>query len=90
MQVSAKRNLLIVEDEPLVSALLADSLANENFEIRTAASASEATAIVRKFDPDVAILDINLGRGVNGIDLAFILSQQHPGIAILLLTQHHR
>lgn len=87
-EMPAKRNLLIVEDEPLVVALLADSLANEDFNIKTAASAEEATQIARKFDPDIAILDINLGRGVNGIDLAFILSRRHPGIAILLLTQH--
>ena len=72
----------------MVSALLADSLSHEDFDIRTAASAEEATTITRKFDPDIAILDINLGRGMNGIDLAYILSRRHPGIAILVLTQH--
>ena len=87
-QVRAKRNLLIVEDEPLVAALLTDSLAHEDFDIRTATSAEEATKVAKKFDPDIAVLDINLGRGINGVDLAFILSTTFPGIAILLLTQH--
>jgi len=82
------RNLLIVEDEPMVAALLSESLANEDFEIRTAVSVKEAIAVTKTFDPDIAILDINLGRGLNGVDLAFILSKQQPGIAILLLTQH--
>jgi len=86
--MDSKRNLLIVEDEPMVAALLADSLASENFNIRTANTAEQAVSIALKFDPDVAILDINLGRGLNGIDLAFILSKQHLGIALLLLTQH--
>lgn len=86
--MSAKRNLLIVEDEPMVAALLADSLSSENFNIQTAVSADEATTIAKKFDPDIAILDVNLGRGLNGVELAFILSKQYPGIALLLLTQH--
>lgn len=72
----------------MVAALLNDSLASEGFEIRTAASAAEASRVTRGFDPDIAILDINLGHGMNGIDLAYVLSRQHPGIAILMLTQH--
>jgi DNA-binding NarL/FixJ family response regulator len=86
--MAIKRNLLIVEDEPMVAALLSESLSNEDFEIRTATSVKEAISITKNFDPDIAILDINLGRGLNGVDLAFILSKQHPGIALLLLTQH--
>lgn len=87
-KMAIKRTLLIVEDEPMVAALLADSLATENLEIRTAFSAEEATRAANKFDPDIAIIDINLGRGINGVDLAFILHKTHPGIALLLLTQH--
>ena len=82
------RRLLIVEDEPMVAALLNDSLSSQGFDIRTAASAAEAKQVTRGFDPDIAILDINLGQGMNGVDLAYVLSQQHPGLAILMLTQH--
>jgi DNA-binding NarL/FixJ family response regulator len=83
-----RRKLLLVEDEPMVAGLLRDSLIPEGFEVEVAHSAAKAAVIARRFDPDIAIVDINLGRGANGVDLAFILSQQHPGIAILLLTQH--
>jgi DNA-binding NarL/FixJ family response regulator len=86
--VRESRNLLIVEDEPLVAGLLRDSLAENDFIIEVAHSSRAATEITRNFDPDIALVDINLGRGANGIDLAFILNKQHPGIAILLLTQH--
>lgn len=82
------RNILIVEDEPLVAALLEELCRTENFNVRTASTAEQAVAVAKSFDPDFAILDINLGRGLNGIDLAFILNKQHPGIALLLLTQH--
>jgi DNA-binding NarL/FixJ family response regulator len=86
--MSKNRHLLVVEDEPMVAALLQELLAHEGFEMKTAHSAADAVEITKSFEPDIAILDINLGRGANGIDLAFILSKQNPGIAILLLTQH--
>lgn len=86
--VRESRNLLIVEDEPLVAGLLRGALAENDFTIEVAHSSRAATEITRNFDPDIALVDINLGRGANGIDLAFILNKQHPGIAILLLTQH--
>lgn len=82
------RRLLIVEDEPLVAALLQEALEGAGFTVRTAQSALEATTIAREFDPDIAVLDINLGAGANGVDLAFILHKQYPGIALMLLTKH--
>ncbi len=72
----------------MIAGLLQDSLEGEGFTIEVAHSAAEAVVITKRFDPDIAILDINLGRGASGIDLAYILSKQHPGLAILFLTQH--
>ena len=81
-------NLLIVEDEPMVAGLLQETLEAEGYAVQVAHSAAEAREITKHFDPDIAILDINLGPGHTGVDLAFILDKQHPGIAILLITQH--
>ena len=80
--------MVVVEDDPMVAALLRDTLATDSFDIQIGHSAAEAVRVARRLDPDIAIVDINLGRGASGVDLAFILSKQHPGIAILLLTQH--
>lgn len=82
------RRLLIVEDEPLVAALLQEALTSAGFDVQAAHSALEATNVARAFDPDIAVLDINLGAGANGVDLAFILHNQYPGIALVLLTRH--
>lgn len=82
------RNLLIVEDEPLVAALLSEALGGEAFKIAVAHSAVEATKLAKKFDPDVALIDINLGHGASGVELAYVLDQKYPGIALLLLTKH--
>jgi DNA-binding NarL/FixJ family response regulator len=82
------RNLLLVEDEPLVASLLGEFLVGAGFNVATAHNAIEASKLAVKFDPDIAVLDINLGQGASGVELAYILDQKYPGIALLLLTKH--
>ena len=82
------RRLLIVEDEPLTAALLTDALGALDFEVATAHSAAEARREIRRFDPDAALIDIVLGHGPSGIDLAHVISERHPEIGVLLLTKY--
>lgn len=82
------RRLLLVEDEPMVAALLQETLTAAGFEVLIAYSALEAKSRAKQFDPDVAILDINLGAGPSGVDLSFLLNKSYPGIALALLTKH--
>ena len=53
----------MVEDEPMVASLLADSLHRGGFDASTASNAVEARDQVRNTDPDAALIDINLGAG---------------------------
>jgi DNA-binding response OmpR family regulator len=68
------RRVLIVEDEQLVSALLEQTLQSVNFQTSRANNAVEAKRQIETFDPDIALLDIDLGPGANGIDVAHILA----------------
>lgn len=86
--LAAPRRLLVVEDEPLTASLLAEVLASHGFEVETAADVLEARAAVRGFDPDAALIDISLGDGPSGLDLAYVLHEQRPDIALLFLTKH--
>ena len=79
-------NVLVVEDEPLVRALLTSLLEAEGFQIKQAANAAEARSTTKDFEPQVAILDIELGDGPSGIDLAHILRLQFPQIGLVFLT----
>lgn len=83
-----RRKLLVVEDEPLVASLLCDVLAKANFEPRSASNAAEARALVDTFDPDCALIDINLGRGPTGLHLGQILRRTHPEIGLVFLTRY--
>lgn len=80
------RRVLVVEDDPFLRSLIADTLSGAGFKVETADSAAKAKAAVKAFDPDAAVLDIELGNGPNGIDLAEIIVRQSAHTAIVFLT----
>lgn len=82
------RRLLVVEDEALTASLLADALTAHGFAVETAADVLAARQAIKNFDPDAALIDISLGAGPSGLDLAHALSKQRPDIALLILTKH--
>ena len=52
--------VLVVDDEPSLSELLQMALRYEGWEIRTAASGTEALRVAKDFRPDAVVLDIML------------------------------
>jgi len=82
------RKLLVVEDEPLMASLLAESLIAANFKVETAPDAAKARKVLDRFDPDILLLDISLGDGPSGVHLAHAIHETRPDIAILILTKH--
>jgi len=82
------RRILVVEDEPLMASLLAESLARFNFLVEIAHDAASARRKINDFDPDIALLDISLGDGPTGVHLAHALRGTRPDIAILMLSKH--
>ena len=85
---TSKRRILIVEDEPLMSALLQQSLTSADFEVDAAIDAAQARKKIEAFDPDILLLDISLGDGPSGLHLAHAIDKTRPDIAILILTKH--
>lgn len=82
------RRVLVVEDEALTSGLLVEALRGQGFDVDAASSAKQALEIVDPFDPDLALLDIDLGDGPNGVDLGFILHRTRAHISLVFLTKH--
>ena len=83
-----ERRLLIVEDEKLMASLLETTLVGAGFGVAVASNVLDALDQVERFDPDIALLDISLGDGPSGLDLAHLLNAQHPDVAIIFLTKH--
>lgn len=75
-----------MDDEPLVRSLLTEVVKSLGYEAKSAESTSEARKICQSFDADVAIIDVDLGAGPNGFDLAANLRALNSAIAIIFLT----
>src|SRR5579864_4909119 len=77
-------SILIVEDEPKLSALLTDYLRAENFETRVIADGREVMASVRSNPPSLILLDLMLpGRG--GLEICREL-RTFSDIPVIILT----
>lgn len=81
------RRLLVVEDERLVAAMLADTLRRANFEVEVAHTAIDAVAAADGFDPDGALIDIHLGTGPSGIHLGRRLLTTRPELRLIFLSR---
>jgi DNA-binding NarL/FixJ family response regulator len=81
-----KRMVTIVEDNDLLRSLLATALENAGFAVTTAANASDAQRVIDSIDPDAVVLDIDLGDGNNGLDIADSLARRAGEVAVVFLT----
>ena len=81
-----RRRLLLVEDEPLLGALLSQVLTNLGFYVEWGRDAAAGRDLADSFDPDLALIDVMLGNGVTGVDLAVALHEESPWIALVLVT----
>ena len=57
---SSQSKILIVDDDPAVRQLISRFFSYSNYEIEAAADAKNTRQIFQKFNPDLAILDVNL------------------------------
>jgi DNA-binding NarL/FixJ family response regulator len=78
--------VLVVEDDRLTLGLLAETLTQAGFVVGAAANASEARRMWSIMFPDAVVLDVDLGPGVNGFDLADAFRAQVPHLAVLFLS----
>jgi two-component system, OmpR family, KDP operon response regulator KdpE len=80
--------VLVVEDDREIRSLLQSSLGVEGFEVQTAVSVSEASALLRHSLPDLVLLDLGLPDG-DGADLVRLVRRQH-GLPILVVSARHQ
>lgn len=83
----ARTRVLIVDDDDFTRSMLVTTLQMQDFDVVIeSSSAAVAIKAAQMLKPDVALLDLDLGLGPNGIDLALALRRALPKIGIVLLT----
>ena len=84
---ATKLNVMLVEDDDFTRSTVKSALIGQGLNIvYDTALVKEGIEFAKKNRPDVAVLDYNLGKGPNGIDLANQLRKMQPEIGIVLLT----
>ncbi len=80
---------LVVDDDDFLRFLLVRTLGDLGFDsVDDAASAADGMRMASAHRPDLATLDLDLGPGPTGIDLAYGLRKAHPAIAIIILSSY--
>ena len=77
--------VLVVDDEPTISDLLAMALRYEGCVVRTAADGTQALREAADFDPDAVVLDIMLP-DLHGLEILRRLRSEKPSVPVLFLT----
>lgn len=76
--------LLLVENEKTLLTMMSNALHSRGFGIvGTATDANTAFEYFSKIMPDVAIVDVGLGRGPSGVDLVNAMRLKNPKLGIL-------
>lgn len=77
--------ILVVEDEPNLSAQLKARLKDEGFIVDVAADGEEGLYFGREYDYDAAVVDLGLPK-LDGLDLIGELRKLNRGFPVLVLT----
>ena len=56
--------------------------------IGEAESGEEAVELFERLSPGLVLMDINLGKGINGIEAARRITEAHPDATVLLLSTY--
>ncbi|GAA0124631.1 response regulator transcription factor [Clostridium sp. CTA-19] len=78
--------ILVVEDEVSIRKFLKISLKRESFDVLEAENGEDGVQKAREENPDIVILDIMLGKGIDGFKVCEILKKDYPEIGVIMLT----
>ena len=78
-------NILVVDDERNVRALVSRVLAQDQMEIHGAGTGKEGLQMADEVSPDVVLLDLRLP-DVDGMEVLRTLKNRYPEIAVIIIT----
>jgi two-component system, response regulator RegA len=77
--------LLLVDDDPTFTRVMARALLRRGLRVNTASNAEEAMTLARQERPDYAVLDLKMD-GDSGLVLLPRLLELHPDLKVAILT----
>ena len=78
---------MVVEDDDFTRTTVVSALQIQGIDVIGQSSAvGPAMTLFKELKPDAVVLDLDLGAGPNGIDLAFAIRRKIPNVGIVILT----
>lgn len=82
-------DILVVDDEADIRALMCGILADEGYETRQAGNSAEALAAIRARQPSLVVLDIWLqGSEIDGLEILKIVKRELPQLPVVMISGH--
>ncbi len=81
--------ILIVDDEPFALSALRELLTDEGFEVMSAHDGRAACELVRDFEPDLVLTDVEMPH-LNGLELAAHVRASPRRPAVVLMSSRER
>ncbi len=81
----SKKRVLLVDDDRDFAIAHAKLLGLSDYDVAVAHDADQALEMSRRFEPQVALLDIRLGKS-SGLDLIEPLTEDRPGLMTIMLS----
>jgi CheY-like chemotaxis protein len=83
-RAAAQISVLLVEDEPMISSMVADELSERGFAVHEVANGNDALRYINSGEKvDVMFTDVNLPGGIDGTELAIRVRTMRPDMPIV-------
>ena len=83
----SKGRILIVDDEEIIASTLQEFLQGEGYEVALASDAASSLHAIDKFEPEVALCDVQLPDS-NGLELLEKMLRKRPELLVLIITAY--
>jgi DNA-binding NtrC family response regulator len=80
------QKVLVVDDEPELVRMIGQTLGAAGFTVVGAASGERALELASQQEFDAALVDKNLGRGIDGVEVLRHLRKRQPRCACIVMT----
>jgi two-component system response regulator (stage 0 sporulation protein F) len=87
MEKPSKKRIFIVDDEEGILQLYKEELTEDGYDVFTANSGEDLIGKIKKFSPNLIVLDIKIG-GYNGLDLLQDIRETFYNLPVILCSAY--
>lgn len=86
--IPIERRALVVDDDSFACTLVAHAVETLGYQVQVAGSGGDALRLLDDFDPDIALVDLDLGPGPTGYDVVREIRARAPWTAAVIMSSH--